>query len=93
MRETYHHKITLNPDVADEAPQVEFITPYDEAHFVTYVRLLDAELDEADWREISRVVLHRNPDNDVERTRRCWESHLSRARWMTEQGYRYLQGQ
>lgn len=36
----------LKPDVADDIPWSDNITPYDEQHFVTYLRLLDAaELD------------------------------------------------
>lgn len=33
----------LDPDVADDVPWSENITPYDEAHFITYLRLLDAQ--------------------------------------------------
>jgi hypothetical protein len=35
-------------------------------------------------------VLHLDPDREPERARRAWETHLARARWMTEQGYRHL---
>lgn len=80
----------ITPDVADDAPTADAITAYDEAHFVTYLRLLDAEADGADWREVARIVLHRNPDSEPDRTRRCWEAHLYRAKWMTERGYRHL---
>jgi hypothetical protein len=80
----------LDPDVADDVPWSDRITPYDEQHFVTYLRLLDAEDEGADWREVARIVLHRNPAAEPDRTRRCWEKHLKRARWMTESGYRKL---
>lgn len=80
----------LDPDVEDEAPSGPDITFYDEAHFVTYMRLLDAEADGADWREVAQIVLHRDPANDEVRTRRCWSSHLARARWMTKTGYRRI---
>ena len=80
----------LDPDVTDEPPWTDAITPYDEAHFITYLRLLDADAEGADWREVARIVLHRDPDTESERTRRCWEAHLKRAKWMTERGYRYL---
>jgi len=82
----------LDPDVDDEAPTVDTITPYDERRFVTYLRLLDAEAEGADWREVARIVLHRDPEREPDRTRRCWQSHLRRARWMTESGYRHLLG-
>ena len=80
----------LDPDVADEAPLAETITPYDEQHFVTYLRLLDADAEGADWREVARIVLHRDPVAEPERSRRCWEAHLRRAKWMTEHGTRHL---
>jgi hypothetical protein len=51
----------LDPDVQDVAPTGPHITVYDEAHFVTYMRLLDAEADGADWEEVAHIVLHRNP--------------------------------
>lgn len=80
----------LDPDVDDLAPTGPEITTYDEAHFVTYMRLLDAEADKADWTEVARIVLHRDPVVETDRTRRCWESHLARARWMTKVGYRKI---
>ncbi|MEN2980438.1 DUF2285 domain-containing protein [Tistrella bauzanensis] len=80
----------LDPDVADDVPWSDSVTPYDEQHFVTYLRLLDADNEGADWREVARIVLHRNPATEPDRTRRCWEAHLKRAKWMTERGYRQL---
>ena len=47
----------LDPDAADEAPVADALTAYDEEHVVTYLRLLDAETDGADWREAARVIL------------------------------------
>jgi hypothetical protein len=79
-----------NPDVADEAPASEAVTVYDEEHIVTYWRLLDANAEKADWKEVARIVLHIDPDREPGRARRAWESHLARARWMTEPGYRHL---
>ncbi|RWJ04843.1 MAG: DUF2285 domain-containing protein [Mesorhizobium sp.] len=79
-----------NADVADEVPWSDRITPYDEAHFVTYMRLLDAEADGAEWQEAARIVLNRDPVAEPERTRQCWEEHLRRAQWMTTTGYREL---
>jgi hypothetical protein len=80
----------FDPDVDDEAPAVDGLTAYDHAHHVTYMRLLDAAAAKADWREVARIVLHRDPVVDEARTRRCWESHMARARWMTTHGYRHL---
>ena len=80
----------LDPDVADDVPWSDDITAYDEAHFITYIRLLDAQAEQADWRAVARIVLHRDPTAEPDRTRRCWEKHLKRAKWMTESGYRRL---
>jgi hypothetical protein len=80
----------LDPHVADVAPAGPTLTAYDEEHMITYMRVLDADQQEADWRDVSRIVLRIDPDNDADRARLAFESHLSRARWMTEQGYRHL---
>jgi len=77
----------LDPDVDDAAPAGSDITIYDETHHITYQRLLDASAQGADWKEVALIVLHRDPATDEERTRRCWESHLERARWMVKKGH------
>ena len=80
----------LDPDVADIAPSDSALTVYDEEHVITYLRLLDADAVGADWSEVARIVLHLDPKRDSDRARRTFESHLSRAKWMTEHGYRRL---
>lgn len=80
----------LDPPVNDVAPTAAILTGYDEQHLVTYLRLLDADTEGADWREVAKIVLHIDPAHEPERARRAWESHLARARWMTEKGYRHL---
>jgi hypothetical protein len=57
---------------------------------MTYLRLLDADAEGADWREVARVVLHLDPEHESDLVRRVFESHLSRAKWMAEHGYRRL---
>jgi hypothetical protein len=84
-------KPPLDPDVADVAPNEPALTAYDEQHVVTYVRLLQAEGEGADWREVARVVLHKDPEREPERARTAYQSHLARAKWVTEQG-RLLRG-
>jgi hypothetical protein len=76
--------------VADEAPTANTLTAYDEEHLVTYLRLLDAEVDGADWDEAAFLVLHIDPIREPARARRVWESHLTRAKWLAEHGYRHL---
>jgi hypothetical protein len=57
---------------------------------VTYWRLLDAEADGADWREVARIVLQIDPDREPSQARNAFDSHLARARWMADHGYRDL---
>ena len=80
------------PVIADEVPWSELITGYDEAHFVVYLRLLDASADGASTDEMARVVLGIDPDRERARAEKAVASHLGRARWMTEKGYRHLLG-
>ncbi len=82
--------IELDPDVDDEAPNGDSITAYDERHFVTYMRLLDADAENADWQDVAQIVLHRDPVGEKLRTRRCWQSHLARAQWLSREGYREI---
>ena len=80
----------LDPDVAELAPSGRPLTPYDQEHLVTYLRLLDADTEGADWREVARIVLHIDPDRAPDRARHAFDSHLARAKWMTGHGYRHL---
>lgn len=66
------------------------MTAYDEEHIITYLRLLDADAEQADWREVTRLVLHIDPEAEPMRARHAFDSHLARAKWMTEHGYRHL---
>jgi len=79
-----------DPPVADRAPEDDAPTGYDREHFTTYLRLLDADAEGADWTEVARIVLHIDPSQEPERARRSWESHLARAKWMTKNGYQHL---
>lgn len=82
--------VELDPDVADLAPTGTEITDYDERHFVTYLRLLDARAEDADWKEVALIVLHRDPLAEELRTYRCWQSHLERAQWLSREGYKRI---
>jgi hypothetical protein len=76
----------LDPDVADTAPSDATLTVYDEEHIVTYLRMLDADADGADWRDVARIVLHLDPDREPDRARKAFESHLARAKWISGHG-------
>lgn len=79
-----------NQPVADEVPWSDSITPYDEAHLVVYLRLLDASADGASTNEMAQIVLGIDPAKEPQRAERAVDSHLRRARWMSRVGYRQL---
>ena len=81
---------TLTTEIADEAPWSDTVTDYDEAHFVVYLRLLDAQAEGASDEEMARIVLGIDPKTSPQRARTALETHLSRARWMTAYGYKEL---
>ncbi len=76
--------------LADAPPASEHVTEYDRGHVKTYLRLLDAAADNADWREVADLVLGLDVASDPEHAHRVHDAHLARARWMTTDGYRDL---
>jgi len=80
----------VGPALRIRAPQDASLTDYDRDHAVTYLRLLDAEEAGADWQEVSRVVLGIDPRGDFERAQVMHATHLARAKWMRDGGYRDL---
>ncbi|HQV03477.1 MULTISPECIES: DUF2285 domain-containing protein [unclassified Novosphingobium] len=80
----------MTPPFEDRAPADDRITAYDERHFVTYLRILDAADERADWREVASIVFGLDANAEPDRARQVHDSHLSRARWMTEHGYKHL---
>jgi len=83
-------KPPLDPGVADVAPTESVLTVYDEEHLMTYLRMLDAVAEGADWHKVAQLVLHIDPELEHDRARCAFDTHLARARWMTEHGYRHL---
>ena len=78
------------PEIVDEAPWTEAITEYDKAHYVMYLRLLDASAEGASTDEMARAVLGIDPTKEPARAQKAVANHLRRAQWMTEKGYRRL---
>ena len=76
--------------VATDVPSIDAITPYDEAHFDMYVRILDASEAGAGLDDIAATILGIDPRAEPERAIRAARNHLRRARWMTTHGYRHL---
>jgi hypothetical protein len=57
---------------------------------VLYLQLLDACAEGASEEEMAQAILGIDPAKEPARARRMVQSHLRRARWMRERGYRYL---
>jgi len=75
---------------ADTVPWSDKVSAYDHRHREIYLRLLDAEMAEVSAYDMARRILDINPEKEPERARRSVESHLIRAKWMTEFGFRQL---
>lgn len=78
------------PNFLEAPPESAELTAYDRSHMEDYMRVLDAAADGADWQEAVAVIFGIDPDAEPDRARCLHDSHLARARWMTEQGYRQL---
>ena len=74
----------------DRPPESGELTDYDQKHLSVYLRLLDAADEGADWREAVQIIFGLDPADQLERARIVYDSHLARARWMTQTGYRDL---
>ena len=64
------------PPFDERPPDSPELTAYDERHRVTYLRLLDADDEGADWREAVRIIFGLDPEADPKRARLVHESHL-----------------
>lgn len=73
--------------LADEVPWSTKLTEYDEAHFLVYLRLLDARSKGASDEDMVQIIIESDPDKKGENAVQSMRSHLERARWMTEEGY------
>ena len=84
----------MNPErslpIADLAPSDEQVTAYDRAHFKIYLRMLDAAQEAAAWEEVSSILLGIDPFREPARAKRAYETHLARAQWLANKGYKDL---
>lgn len=83
-------KPELNPEIIDEVPWSETITDYDRRHLIVYLQLLDADATGASDEAMSKMVLGIDPMRGAQRARKVLASHLRRAKWMMNEGYRHL---
>ena len=78
------------PPFLDAPPISQTLTAYDREHMVLYLRLLDSSRDGADWREAVQILFGLDTAREPQRCRQVHDTHLARAQWMTEHGYRDL---
>ena len=71
-------------------PDADHISSYDRRHLATYLRLLDAAEEGADWREATFLIFGLDAATDHCKAQQVYEWHLARARWMVTNGYREL---
>ena len=84
------HRPNFDAPIADEPPISDQLTSYDEIHVIHYVILLDAERDKVAWEDVAREALQIDPAKEPVRARRAFETHLARARWMANSGWRQM---
>lgn len=78
------------PPFEDRPPTDDWITAYDEGHFIVYLQILDSDEEGADWREVAQIIFGLDAEREPGRARRVYDSHLERAKWLTRSGYREL---
>ena len=81
---------TTQIPIADDIIWSDDMTAYDEAHFTLYVRLLDAVNAGAKDGDMCKILLEIDAGYEPERAQQRLQSHLKRARWYTEEGFRHL---
>lgn len=74
----------------DMAPSGQELTAYDRSHIKLYMRLLDAAADGAKWQEVVEILFGIDPTVNPARAQAVHDSHLARAKWLAETGYRGL---
>jgi len=78
---------TVPPDpLQPVAPSEAVVLDYDRRHLLTYAELLDADDAGIGWQAGALEILGIDPVADADRARRCWDSHLARARWIVGSG-------
>ena len=62
------------------------VIDYDRQTLPVYAELLDADAAGIGWAEGAQSILGLDVAADRMTVRRCWESHLARARWIVGEG-------
>ena len=69
-------KAKIDPVIAYEVSRSGQVSDYDEGHFITSLRLLDADAEGACKEEVARIVLGIDAAKEPERARKAPENHL-----------------
>ncbi|GGA51637.1 hypothetical protein GCM10011385_01190 [Nitratireductor aestuarii] len=77
-------------DFLDQPPSGAALTAYDQAHIKLYLRLLDADAEGADWKEVVEVLFGIDARAETDRALRVYTAHLKRAKWIRDNGFREL---
>ena len=72
---------------AEFAPTFTDVTDYDHEHANIYRHILESVDDRTDWRAAAKLILGIDPSENPKRARHSYDSHLARARWLTEHGH------
>lgn len=62
------------------------VIDYDRQNLPVYAELLDADAAGIGWAEGVRSILGLDDTVDDMTARKCWDSHLARARWIVGEG-------
>lgn len=73
-------------EIVDEVPWSKEFTLYDEAQFALYMRVLTAVREFTPEDQICSSILGVDAAKEPERAKKCFDSHLKRALWLTNEG-------
>jgi hypothetical protein len=84
----------LNEDIPlqDEAPSIDALTVYDEAHMAIYLQLLYGDATGQSLDLLAEDAFGIDAAREPERARKIVASHIQRAKWMCRQGARHFSG-
>lgn len=83
----YDDKSVTKHSYQDIPPPGDEPTSYDRAQLRLYLRLLDADAEGADWREVVDILFKIDLNTELERAKQVHASHLRRAKWLSDSGY------
>ena len=78
------------PPLLDAPPESDRLTGYDREHFASYLFLLDWSAAGGDRYDAINHLVGSDAELDRDHTRKIYDAHLERAKWMTRTGYRLL---